>query len=244
MSTSTATRAVGYLAAASTVPYLALKVAWLSGATIGFTDAALAVDPSLRIANAITGAMDLVVVGLALALTHSWGRRLPSWLLLIPIWVGTGFLVPITLTLLPAAATGGLMPAESSPFEPWLQPLVYGGFAWQGVLLGIAFVLHARARWSEVLADGGAAGRLTQPRPAQRVLVGGVAGLAVAVGVLRFVAAVGVPSAAQVRIGVTHGLLALAEPDRIRLRAGRMAMAMVGITELAERRSPSALSSG
>lgn len=118
VSTSNATRAVGYLAAAGTVPYLALKVAWLSGATIGFTDAALAVDPSLRIANAITGAMDLVVVGLALALTHSWGRRLPSWLLLIPIWVGTGFLVPITLTLLPAAATGGLMPAESSPFEP------------------------------------------------------------------------------------------------------------------------------
>lgn len=70
VSTSTATRAVGYLA--GTVPYLALKVAWFSGATIGFTNASLAVAPSLRIANAITGTMDLVVVGLALALTHSW----------------------------------------------------------------------------------------------------------------------------------------------------------------------------
>lgn len=37
------------------------------------------------------------------------------------------------------------------PFlERWVQPLVYGGFAWQGVMLAAAFFFYARERWSFV----------------------------------------------------------------------------------------------
>ncbi len=61
-----------------------------------------------------------------------------------------------------------MAPATASPFEPWVQPLVYGGFAWQAVFLGAAFLRHARSRWPltglgsggpvvPVVAGGGAA---------------------------------------------------------------------------------------
>lgn len=53
--------------------------------------------------------------------------------ILVPVWVGTGFLVPIA-ALLPAMDFSGTQPF----LESWVQPLVYGGFAWQGVMLAAA----------------------------------------------------------------------------------------------------------
>lgn len=198
-------RAIGYLAAAGTAPYLALKVAWLSGSGVGFVDPALASDPSLQVANVITAGMDLLVVALALALTHRWGDRLPAWLVLIPMWVGTGLLLPITVSLLPAAAAGGLATDGTSPFQPWLQPVVYGSFAWQGVLLAVAFVLHARSRWPDALRGGGARGG-----GVARVLVAGAAGLAAVVVALRGAAALGADGPAGTLVEGTHAVLALA----------------------------------
>lgn len=203
--TSVRARTIGYLAAAGTVPYLGLKVAWLSGSGIGFVDPALAGDPSLRVANVITAGMDLLVVGLALALTHSWGHRLPAWLVLIPMWVGTGFLLPIAVTLLPASVLDRFAADPTSPFQPWLQPLVYGSFAWQGVLLTIAFLLHARSRWPDALRRARHPGGAAAP-----VLVAGAAGLAVVVAVLRVTAAAGAAGAGQVLVEATHAGLALA----------------------------------
>jgi hypothetical protein len=46
---------------AACVPYLALKAVWVSGATAGFGDLAMAADPTLHLANAITFALDLWV---------------------------------------------------------------------------------------------------------------------------------------------------------------------------------------
>jgi hypothetical protein len=145
MTTSTARRALRWAAILGTVPYLGLKAAWLAGSTVGVVDTATFADGSVYALNAATAAMDVVAIVLALALTHDWGQRVPAFLALVPIWVGTGFLVPIAL-LLPFME----LSSPRSFLEPWVQPLVYAGFAWQGVVLAVAFVLYARTRWPGV----------------------------------------------------------------------------------------------
>jgi hypothetical protein len=159
------------------------------------------------VANAATFAMDLVVIGLALALTHRWGDRLPAWLVLLPMWVGTGFLVPMALSIMPATVfhvlaggTGG------TPFEPWLQPLVYGGFAWQGGFLCAAFVAHAIRRWSGVVT----AAKPPAPglAPLLRVITGGGCVMAAASALLHLV--VGLAGGSAVALGVETVSSALA----------------------------------
>ncbi|GAA1283324.1 hypothetical protein GCM10009609_55110 [Pseudonocardia aurantiaca] len=66
-------RALGWLAAAGTLPYVLLKCLWLTGSTVGTRDPAFLADPVIHTMNAVTLGMDLVVVALALALTHRWG---------------------------------------------------------------------------------------------------------------------------------------------------------------------------
>lgn len=158
-------RALGWAAALGTLPYLTLKALWLSGSTLGVTNPVFLADPAIVAANGVTFALDLAVVGLALALTHGWGHRVPAWLLLLPMWVGTGFLVPMAVAILPATllTTAAASGSGDAPFEPWLQPLVYGGFAWQGIFLVAAFALHVRGRWSEYV---------TVPAAPPRAIVG------------------------------------------------------------------------
>lgn len=170
----TRTRALGWAAAAATLPYLTLKVLWLAGNPVGTTDPAFLTDPAITVLNAVTLVMDLVVVAVALGLTHRWGERAPAWLVLLPVWAGTGFLVPMALAALPATllgitAGGGSDPG--GPLEPWVQPLVYGGFAAQGVLLVAAFVGYARRRWSATVMVPAAASRSLAPL--LRVVAGG-----------------------------------------------------------------------
>jgi hypothetical protein len=141
----TVRHAIGWAAVLGTLPYLALKAIWLSGGTVGVTDPAMFDDTSAVVLNAVTAAMDVVAIVVALAFTYSWGQRVPGFFVLVPIWIGTGFLAPIAI-LLPSMDFG-----DPQPFlAPWVQPLVYGGFAWQGVMLAIAFVFYALDRWPAV----------------------------------------------------------------------------------------------
>lgn len=171
--------AAGWAAIAGTVPYLTLKALWLSGSTIGARKPAFLDDPSVVALNSVTVAMDLAVVVLALALTHRWGRRLPAWPILLPAWVGTGFLLPMVLAILPATvltllSTAGPAGGPDYPLERWVQPMVYGGFAWQGVFLLLAFVLYARDRWAAVVDRVAASPASTGPAaPLLRVVAGG-----------------------------------------------------------------------
>lgn len=136
---------VGWAAVLGTVPYLVLKTAWLTGSTVGVADPSVFLDDGVFVANAVTAGMDFVVIVVALALTYSWGRRIPGFVVLVPVWVGTGFLVPIAV-LLPTLDFSGAQPF----LEPWVSPLVYGGFAWQGAMLTAAFFFYARERWGFV----------------------------------------------------------------------------------------------
>jgi len=200
-------RVIGWLAAAGALPYLTIKLLWLTGHTTGVTEPAFLGDPAVVAGNAVTLTMDLLVIGLALALTHRWGDRLPGWLVLLPMWVATGFLVPMAVSVVPAVAVETLAGApQPAGIEPWLQPVVYGGFAWQGVFLCAAFCAHAVRRWSGAVTVAGpvAAG----PAPLVRVIVAGGCVMATASAVLHV--GVGLAAGSAVTLGLQTADAALA----------------------------------
>ncbi|MFD6065880.1 hypothetical protein [Amycolatopsis lurida] len=138
---------VCYAAILGTLPYLTLKASWVTGGGLGLRDPSFVDSDVMMFANLVTGGMDVVAVLLALAFTYSWGRRIPAPLVLFPIWIGTGLLAPIVLNLPVIVADLSRAQLTEMPLENWVWAVVYGGFAWQGILLLTAFVLYARDRW-------------------------------------------------------------------------------------------------
>ncbi|WP_328740257.1 hypothetical protein OHA91_28425 [Streptomyces erythrochromogenes] len=145
------------VALAATVPYLALKAAWLSGSRIGIPDGSVLLEagPFLTVANAVTLAMDACVILLVLVLTRPWGLRTPAWMLTVPVFTATGLLTPILLgfpaQLLVRALGFGDGPEAAAAREPfldsWVFIVVYTGFTIQGLALAALFVPYARRRW-------------------------------------------------------------------------------------------------
>ena len=146
----------GYGAIASALPYLGLKIVWLSGGTLGVVDQSMMREGNMLVLNGITAAMDLVGIVLALAFTHRWGLRVPAWLLLPPMWVATGLLstfvvtVPI-LAIIKALAHDSLPRITGGLIQPWVYVVVYIEFAGLGIGLMLGFFLYARTRWAETL---------------------------------------------------------------------------------------------
>jgi hypothetical protein len=176
----------GYGAIVCALPYLTLKVIWLSGGQLGVANA----DQmrSLAALNAVTAAMGLVGIASALAFTHTWGLRVPAWLVLPPVWIATGLLVRFVLAA-PLAALGRVLSGRATPLapgepvQPWVYALVYTEFVGLGLGLATAFALHARARWPSLFRSGDA----PQPGPTRRVqvpLANTAAALAVTLGAL------------------------------------------------------------
>ena len=140
------------------LPYLALKVGWLAGSSVGFASGPASADmhgERYVVGNVLTLGMDLVAVGLVLALALPWGRRLPGWLLAAPVWVAAGLLAPVALGvplgLLVQAVVGGAPAPADNGLEGWVYATVYGGFVAQAVGILAAFWWHARDRWPERL---------------------------------------------------------------------------------------------
>jgi hypothetical protein len=167
---------VGWAAVLGTLPYLTLKALWLTGSTIGVRDTATFTQSSVLILNGVTAVMDAVAIVVALAFAYPWGQRIPALLVLIPIWVGTGFLIPIAL-LLPTMNLGG----GQTLLDPWVQPMVYGGFGWQGLMLTIAFVLYARTRWPGIFHLNTAAAPAAGPARATTIHLGALLATASAI---------------------------------------------------------------
>ncbi len=172
----------------STLPYMTLKLLWLTGNPVGFTDPSLIHDPAMIALNALTGGMDFVAVLLALTFTYRWGLRAPAWLVGFPLWVGTGLLGQILLSIPVVTAHAMLAPAPAAAAGPvivqsWVYTLVYGGFTVEGITLILAFVLYAWARWGSMLRAGLGAVRAGITDGAQRVIgtTGAVIALVVAV---------------------------------------------------------------
>ncbi|MFE2295828.1 hypothetical protein [Streptomyces sp. NPDC059452] len=180
------------LAVVACVPYVGLKAAWMAGSRVGIPDGSPLLDGGvvLVVGNGVTVLMVACVVVLALLLTRPWGLRVPAWLLVVPMWVATGLLLPI-LTAYPlqmavrllggdggptsggdggSSGSGGSGGSGGDPFlDPWVFGVVYGGFILQGITLGTLFALYARERWGH-LWQGPLRGLPTTPAaPALRV---------------------------------------------------------------------------
>jgi hypothetical protein len=167
---------IAYLVVAAVLPYLLLKVAWITGSTIGFATESSVDSRVLLGGNIVTAGMELVAIVVVVALTHDWGMRLPAWLVLVPAWVGTGLLAPFVVAgpLVVVSVATEASPVGDGSFEPWVGPVVYTSFAAQALGIALTFALYARARWSRVLRSRGG-GRSAEPR---RVLAS-AAGVAV-----------------------------------------------------------------
>ncbi|MFE9564702.1 hypothetical protein ACFYM0_26760 [Streptomyces sp. NPDC006487] len=180
-------------AIAATVPYLTLKTAWLAGSHIGIPDGSVLLEPGsafFTVLNALSLVMDSSVVLLVLVLTRPWGMRVPSWLLISPVFIATGLLTPIVLgfpgqLLLRGMGLGPDEAARAAqpPFlDPWVFNVVYPGFIIQAIALAGLFVPYARERWGgcwqgvlgPVVPPDGVRGRFPSP-------TGVVAGAAAAV---------------------------------------------------------------
>ncbi|MCP2361135.1 hypothetical protein HD597_008155 [Nonomuraea thailandensis] len=197
------------MAVAAMLPYLTLKVLWLTGSSLGVSDPSLMNDPAMVGLNAMTFGMEAVGLLLALAFTARWGMRLPGLLVLLPLWVGTGLLSVIVVTAPILVATAGTAAFSGGPIAPWVYMMVYGGFLGQGAGLMAAFALYARDRWPAAFTTATGLPFPSPTRPLQAILAWGALPVAVVVGGARLVQALDGPAAAAAQSGL-KGLLAIA----------------------------------
>ncbi|MEU2715753.1 hypothetical protein [Streptomyces sp. NPDC007205] len=191
-------RSLRFAAVAACLPYLSLKAAWIGGSHLGIPDGSPLLEHrlTLALANGLTVLMDAAVVVLALLLTRPWGRRVPAWLLAVPMWLAVGLLAPIMvgfpLQLVLHGGGGGAGGTGDRPFlDGWVFGVVYGDFIVQGLALGALFAGYAGERWGHLwrgrvreLPAAGAA-------RAQRLTAVAAALVALVPGVLRLLRALG-----------------------------------------------------
>ncbi|WP_316762130.1 hypothetical protein [Streptomyces herbicida] len=223
-------RLLRLVAIVACLPYLCLKLAWIAGSHLGIPDGSplLKHRVTMVVANGLTVLMDATVIVLALLLTRPWGRRVPSWLLAVPMWVATGLLAPIMVGFpLQMVVHGGSDSGDGRPFlDGWVFGVVYGGFIVQGLALGALFVGYARERWGH-LWQGRVWDLPAQSAPAaQRTTAVTAAVLALVPGTLRLLWA----------CGVTTGRDTSSSRPMEVVYVGFLAAAVVGAWQLAFRR--------
>ncbi|ANY05056.1 hypothetical protein [Pseudonocardia sp. HH130630-07] len=211
-------RVLGGVATLATLPYVTMKLSWLTGHLVGVTDPALVAGAGMPAMNVATVLLDLCVIALAVALASRAALRLPALPVLLPAWVATGLLVPIALVSLPL--TLAAPPGSGIGLAPWVHPMVYGGFTVQAVCLLGSFAAYARERWW---------GRVTGPGPVPvaargllRALSGGGAVTGVLAAGLHVLA--GAPSGRAIDLvatGVTAILVLTGVAGTLRLTGGR-----------------------
>ncbi|MEV0199868.1 hypothetical protein [Nonomuraea sp. NPDC050691] len=180
------------VATAAILPYLTIKILWLTGHPVGVTDRAFLEDPAVVGLNAMTFGMDAVALVLALSFTTRRGMRLPGWLVLLPLWVASGLLGIVVATVpLAFLVQGPSLLETGGPVRPWVYATVYIGFIVQGVCLLTAFALYARDRWAYPLLAP-LAWRQAGPSAAfRRVVATGALGVSVLLGGTRLYWAAG-----------------------------------------------------
>jgi len=125
-----------------TLPYLALKVHWLSGGHAGVRPGLDMQSPTLMIANLVTLVLDTVVIALAWSLV---GRLRPRTVRLVAplVWGATGLMATPVLTYLIVLVTDPAL-AAGTDLAPWVYAAVYGSFAAQaaGLLTLLLLRMH------------------------------------------------------------------------------------------------------
>ena len=141
------------------VPYLALKVLWLTGANVGVEDETAQAElhtTRMVVGNNITIGLELLAVALAVTLTRGWGRRLPAWIVLGAGAGATGLLAPVLLglplgSLVQLAVDGDVHTAGMDHLSPWVFATVYGGFGLMAAAIAVLAWRYAAIRWDHVL---------------------------------------------------------------------------------------------
>jgi hypothetical protein len=213
---------------AGTVPYAVLKVSWLSGGDLGLRDPALMNTSTYMIANAITLALDVLVVIVAWLLAMSTSRWLVP--LLAPmVWAATGLMITPVATAVLAASSGGLDEGRlaGDALHPWVYAVVYASFGVQAI--GIASLFAVRVAksvtWRRV--------HLAGPLDPSLALAAAAAGFA---GVANLCVAAGVPLWPATASGlvrstcwVTGSLCLWSGAGSVLLTRGRHVTAVVGV---------------
>ncbi|MFD0022038.1 hypothetical protein [Streptomyces sp. NPDC058382] len=228
------------------LPYIVLKAAWVAGSHLGIPAGSPLLEhrAAMIVANGGSVLMDSAVVVIALLLTQAWGRRVPAWLLVLPVWAATGLLLPIMagypLQLLVKALGGGIAGGGDSarPFlDEWVFGVVYTGFIIQGLALGTLFVLYARDRWGHLWQGTLRDLPLSPTAPALRVTAVAVTLTALIPGAMHLLWAAGSTAglnAAQIAesdsdshvVDAVHGLFAVVAVAGVLLLAFRRSSAL------------------
>lgn len=152
-------RALSIAALSMTLPYLMLKLMWLSGSRIGLIDPTFGRSTSMHLLNGATVVLDVAALCLAATFGTRRGQGVPAFLVVPPMWVGAGLLGQV-LVLVGAFAIHH-PPVESTtgtaPMATWVFFAVYADFCGLGMCLLPAFALYARDRWMHIHCNGGAA---------------------------------------------------------------------------------------
>ncbi|MEV0271213.1 hypothetical protein AB0H43_20745 [Hamadaea sp. NPDC050747] len=187
------TKYAGYVAATAATVYIGLKALWIAGWPVGVADFGSVTSAQWRTDNVVTGAIGVVGLLAGLAAVRPWGRRLPAWMVGVPMWVGVGLLAPFVVVIPLAGifwAAGWWEPsatqsASTDPtLRPWVYGVVYGSFIVLGIALAVAWTREAYRRFGPVLR-----GPITSPRGAtfgvQVPLAWGAACLAAGLALVR-----------------------------------------------------------
>ncbi|MCK1982638.1 MULTISPECIES: hypothetical protein [Peribacillus] len=142
----------GYGAAIAVMPYLLIKIAWTFGL---FMPTEQMGDPSWRTANAVTMVLAAVGFLLALAFSMTWGERLPAWLVALPVWVGTGLLIPMLLLAPVLGPAAMIRDQQAGAANIWVYEQIFVMVSLVGVGICLPFALagYAKERWPEAFAD-------------------------------------------------------------------------------------------
>ncbi|MBT2380616.1 hypothetical protein AMK21_14280 [Streptomyces sp. CB00316] len=145
-------RIAGLGTAAAVMPYMLIKIAWMFGLFLPSEEMG---EADWRAINATTAVLAAVGVLLALAFVRPWGERVPAWLIVLPVWVGTGLLVPM-LVLAPVLGPAAMSRDEQAEASTdlWVYEQIFVMISLVGVGIGLPLALagYARARWPEALS--------------------------------------------------------------------------------------------
>jgi hypothetical protein len=150
--------AAAWISAVCCLPHLALKVLWTVDVPLGIDDRSVLVRNDWVAGNAVMAVVQLTGLLVVLGLTWPCAHRMPTWLLLIPVWVGTGLLFEVVVgaVLMGVFSASSQASGGSNDFggiQPWVFVMVYSSFAGQGIALAIAFACHVRSRWGRLLGQ-------------------------------------------------------------------------------------------
>jgi hypothetical protein len=131
--------------------------------------------------NVITVLLMLVALTFVVAVTRSWARHVPAWLVLVLGGGATGLLAPILLGLplglgIQLAVDGYVKPAADTGLASWVFAVVYSGFGLLAVAMAVLLAVYVLERWGHLMTE--------PPRPRSPLAV-----LAGALGMLPFGAA-------------------------------------------------------